>query len=107
MQEVIYTFYKEQPEKRGTLVGDTFNRDNTPLVRGHLIALEPDVVRQLDNKGCRYLQFSIRKPKCLCRCRIEDFKNAEMKLIGIPDKRLQKVVYYKPFILRDKVLAVR
>ena len=102
MKEIIYTHYKSKPEKRGTLDGDTFYRDNTPLIRNHLIGLELDVIEQLTDKGCINMKFGVRKPKCKVECSLSEFKCGELKDIGIPDKRIQLCIYYKNHIVYPK-----
>lgn len=100
MKEIIYTRYKTPAQKRGTLDGTTFRRDNTPLVRTFQIMLEVDVIEQLDKKGCKELVFNVRKPKCQVRCYLSDFKEGNLVEMGYPDKRWQRAIYYKPFMVK-------
>lgn len=95
MKTIIYTHYKNPPEKRGTLNGDTFHRDNTPVVMGWAIGLEIDVVEQLELHGCKYLTFNIRGIKNQIKCKIEDFRNAITRRMGIPPREQYFLDYEK------------
>ena len=87
--EVIYTHYKNGYEKRGTFLNFVFRRDSCPYIWNHFIALEPDVLTQLQERNCVRLMFKMRDGKNF-NIGLKEFQNGSMQReIGSPDKRLQ------------------
>jgi hypothetical protein len=93
MKMIIYSYYKQgKKEKRGTYDNGVFIRSRTPLVWDRYIALEPDVIEQLEKLGCVRMEFTLRDEKRkvkVVETTIERFKGSTIKEIGKPDKRPQ------------------
>jgi len=92
---LIFTTYKEPKEKRGTLMGGIFYRDNTPLVWNRFISLEPDVVTKLEEYGCKEMQFVLRGGEKIVTT-VEKFKDSMTRVVGTPNKRKQYLFDAKP-----------
>jgi hypothetical protein len=84
----IYSHYKKPKVRRGTLDAGVFYRDNTPLVFDKFISLEPDVLDQLERLGCTRLRFRTRDNNEFITT-LAKFKAAQVRDIGVPDKRPQ------------------
>ena len=89
MKQIIYSYYKVgKKEKRGTFSNGVFFRNRVPVIWDRYIALELDVIEQLEKLGCAYLDFDLRDGKKI-RTTIERFKGSPIKDMGKPDKRKQ------------------
>lgn len=96
--EVIYTYYKRKKEQRGTLSGDIFYRYGTPLIKDRYVSLEPDVLDNLAQRGCKTIRFILR-PNLVkfvgqesVDVPLEDYKKHSWSVeMGIPDKRKQYI----------------
>lgn len=89
MKQIIYSYYKVgKKEKRGTFEDGVFYRDRVPTIWDKFIALELDVIEQLEKLGCIHLDFDLRNGMKI-RTTIERFKGSPIKEMGKPDRRKQ------------------
>lgn len=88
---IISTRYKgvERKEKRGSLYGDIFVRDMTPLVFGKYVCFETDVIQELGREGCRLMRLNLRDGRKFEVLYTDFVKGSIVKIFGNPDAREQ------------------
>ena len=86
---VIYTEVGGRMVKRGSLDNGFFRRDNCPYVWNSFISLEPNVLEQLEQKGCMKMVFSMRDGKIISTDPKSFRLGSVSREMGMPDKRLQ------------------
>lgn len=101
MGTLICSWYKGTPVKRGTLENKIFTRDNVPLLWNIYSTLEPDVLKKLQELGCRKIVLNLRDGRRV-ETTVENFKSSRTMMIGNPDKRLQHVLNITKIAVNDK-----